>query len=42
MDEWIANGKGVFYNKNGSIIYDSNFVEGKYEGNGKNNYENGT
>ena len=42
---WVngsANGKGTIYYKNGSILYEGNFVEGKYDGKGKENYENGT
>ncbi len=37
-----AHGKGIIYYKNGSILYEGDFVNGKYEGNGKEIYENGT
>ena len=31
----IPNGKGIKYYKNGNIKYDGNFINDKYEGNGK-------
>ena len=45
IGQWVnglAHGKGTIYYKNGSILYDGDFVDGKYEGNGRENYENGT
>ena len=38
----LANGKGIQYNKNGNIIYEGDFVNGKAEGKGKWIYENGS
>ena len=35
------HGKGKIYYKNGDIKYDGDFVNGKYEGNGKYICENG-
>ena len=29
------NGKGTLYDKNGKVIYEGDFVDGKFEGNGK-------
>ena len=37
----IPNGKGIKYYKNGNILYDGDFIEGKFKGNGKYIYENG-
>ena len=37
----IPNGKGIKYYKNGNILYEGNFINGKFEGNGKYIYENG-
>ena len=37
----LGHGKGIIYYKNGTIMYDGNFVNGKYEGDGKYIYENG-
>ena len=37
----IPHGKGIIYYKNGNIKYDGEFVNGKFEGNGKYIYENG-
>ena len=37
----VHNGKGKEYYKNGNIKYDGDFVNNKYEGNGKYIYENG-
>jgi hypothetical protein len=34
-----AHGKGILYYKNGLIIYDGDFVNGKFEGTGKRNWE---
>ena len=42
MVNGYANGKGTIYYNNGSILYDGDFINGKYEGNGRENYENGT
>ena len=36
-----SHGKGKIYNKNGNIIYDGDFVNGLFEGDGKFIYENG-
>ena len=38
----IPNGKGIKYYKNGKILYDGNFINGKFEGNGKYIWEYGT
>ena len=35
------NGKGIKYYKNGNIKYEGDFVNDKYEGNGKYIYEDG-
>ena len=35
------NGKGIKYNKNGNILYDGDFINGKFEGNGKYVREDG-
>ena len=35
------NGKGIKYNKNGKILYDGDFINGKFEGNGKYINEDG-
>ena len=37
----LRNGKGIDYYKNGKIGYDGDFVNDKYEGNGKYIFENG-
>ena len=37
----IPNGKGIKYYKNGNILYDGDWVNGKPEGNGKVIYEDG-
>ena len=37
----IPNGKGVKYHSNGDILYEGNFINGKFEGNGKYYYDNG-
>ena len=37
----IPNGKGIKYYKNGNILYDGDFINGKYEGNGKEIYGEG-
>jgi hypothetical protein len=37
----IPNGKGIKYNKYGSIIYEGEIINGKAEGKGKLNYQNG-
>ena len=37
----LAHGKGTVYNKNGSILYEGDFVNDKFEGNGKEIYDNG-
>jgi hypothetical protein len=38
-DKW--NGKGIIYLKNGRIKYEGNFVDNKFEGHGKYNFESG-
>ena len=37
----IPNGKGIKYYKNGNILYDGNFINGKFEESGKYIWENG-
>ena len=37
----VPHGKGIKYYKNGNIKYDGEFVNGKYEGNGKYIWEDG-
>ena len=37
----IPNGKGILYYKNGNIAYEGNFINGKWEGQGKYIWENG-
>ena len=37
----IPNGKGIKYYKNGNILYEGNFINGKFEGNGKVIFDNG-
>ena len=37
----IPNGKGIKYYSNGNIMYDGDFVNGKFEGNGKCIFQNG-
>ena len=37
----IPNGKGIKYYKNGNILYEGNFINGKFEGKGKYIYEDG-
>ena len=37
----LPNGKGIKYNSNGNIMYEGDFINGKYEGNGKCIFENG-
>ena len=37
----IPNGKGIKYNQNGKIVYEGDFVNGKYEGKGKIYFEDG-
>ena len=37
----LQNGKGIIYYSNGKILYEGDFINGKYEGNGKYFYENG-
>ena len=34
-------GKGKIYNKNGEVIYDGDFLNDQYDGNGEYIYENG-
>ena len=44
IDQWkngLRNGKGKDYYKNGNIEFEGDFINGKYEGNGKYIYENG-
>ena len=36
----IPNGKGIKYYKNGNILYEGDFINGKFEGNGKLFFEN--
>ena len=36
------NGYGIKYNKNGNILYEGSFINGKFEGNGKYIREDGT
>ena len=37
----LPNGKGIKYYSNGNILYEGNFINGKFEGNGKYYYDNG-
>ena len=37
----LSNGKGTQYYSNGKIKYEGDFINHKYEGNGKYIYENG-
>ena len=37
----LPNGKGIKYYKNGNILYEGDFINGKFEGNGKLIYDNG-
>ena len=37
----LPNGKGIKYYKNGNILYNGDFINGKFEGNGKFIYESG-
>ena len=37
----LPNGKGIKYNPDGSILYEGDFVDGKFEGKGRYNYANG-
>ena len=37
----IPNGKGIKYYPNGNILYEGDFINGKFEGNGKYYYDNG-
>ena len=37
----LKHGKGIYYYKNGNIKYDGDFVNDKYEGNGKYIWEDG-
>ena len=37
----IPNGKGIKYYKNGNILYEGEFINGKFEGNGKYIYDDG-
>ena len=37
----LPYGKGIKYNSNGKIIYEGNFINGKFEGNGKYIWKNG-
>ena len=37
----LPNGKGTKYYSNGDILYEGDFINGKFEGNGKYFYENG-
>ena len=37
----LPNGKGIKYYSNGNILYEGNFINGKFEGNGKYYYEDG-
>ena len=38
----VPNGKGMICDKNGNIIYEGDFVDGKVEGNGKINFPDGS
>ena len=40
IKNYFPNGNGIVYDKNGNIIYEGDFVEGNYEGDGKLIYEN--
>ena len=35
------HGKGIIYYKNGNIKYECDFINGKFEGNGKRIFKNG-
>ena len=37
----LKNGKGVEYYKNGNIKYEGEFIDGKFDGNGKYFWEDG-
>ena len=37
----IPNGKGIKYYSNGNILFEGNFINGKFEGDGKYYYDNG-
>ena len=37
----LPNGKGIKYNKDGTILYEGDFVNGRFEGKGRYNYPNG-
>ena len=37
----IPNGKGIKYYTNGNILYEGEFINGKFEGNGKYIYDDG-
>ena len=37
----IPNGRGIKYLSNGKIIYEGDFIDGKFQGNGKYIYDNG-
>ena len=37
----IPNGKGIKYYSNGNILYEGDFINGKFEGNGKYFYDDG-
>ena len=38
----LKNGKGVEYYKNGNIKYEGEFIDGKFDGNGKYFWEDGS
>ena len=37
----IPNGKGNLYSSNGNILYEGSFIKGKFDGQGKYNYDDG-
>ena len=38
---YLPHGKGIKYYSNGNILYKGNFINDKFEGNGKYIYEDG-
>ena len=41
MEKLFKHGKGIIYYKNEDIKYEGDFINNKYEGNGKYIHENG-